>query len=187
MTGAVPVALSLPVRDSCDNLKKVIQADAGASRPTPVLGIVFTQRGGNHGKTRHGQTHLRAGTRLAQNAQGRIPGRDQSRRNRLAGSRLRLPAQGPAGGDVRSRRQLPGLLGHRHGQGGPRPEDRGRRCLHHRSARFGRDVVHARRQAAFGARQTRRAFGHRCGESLAGGAPGRSVQPSHRDDAASQW
>ena len=57
--------------------------------------------------------------------------------------------------------KIPRCLGQRRGHRPARTENRRRRRLHHRSLRLGREVVHAGRQTAAGARPARRAFRHR--------------------------
>ena len=80
-----------------------------------------------------------------------------------------------------------GAWGSRRGHRPARPEDRRRRRLHHRSLRLGREVVHAGRQAAAGARPARRAFRHRLHRlPLARRTRGGAVQSSDRDDGPSQ-
>ena len=127
-----------------------------------------------------GHPHLRTDPRFPQTPQRRKVRPGQPGGDRLAGPRLRVPAQGSPGGGVRPRRQLPGRLGHRRGQRPARAENRRRRRLHHRSLRLGREVVHAGRQAAAGTRPARRAFRHRLHRlplARANARRGRSITP----------
>ncbi len=104
-----------------------------------------------------------------------------------AGPRLRVPAQGPPGGGVRPRREIPRRLGHRRGHRSARAENRRRRRLHHRSLRLGREVVHAGRQALLELGQRGVHSDTGCtGRHWLARARGGAVQSSDRDDGPPQ-
>ena len=102
--------------------------------------------------------------------------------DRLARSRLRLPAERSADHRVRPRRQLPHLLGQQRHQGSPRHRHHRRRDLSHRPRRPRGAQVHPGRQAADGPGHARSALGHGGDEGHRATAPlGRALQQAHRD------
>ena len=120
---------------------------------------------------------VRADPRFSETAAGRVVRHGQPGGDRRAGPGLCVSAQGPADRRVRPRRQISRRLGQRRGDRPARAEDRRRHRLHDRPHRLGREIVHARRQAADGAGPARRAFRHRQGRRTGSSSapPGRST------------